>query len=99
MNYDASNPESLSETPERLSEPKTRSGSPAAAAKKRATEVLTPSQIRAAKLHDCGETVQFARASLGSDVGDHDVHYQNFVLVKGLSRNHGHGRLYYKYPL
>ena len=31
MNYQASNPESLSETPERLSETKTRSGSPAAA--------------------------------------------------------------------
>ena len=41
MNYQASNPESLSETPERLSETKTRSGSPAAAAKKRAAEVLT----------------------------------------------------------
>ena len=38
MNYQASNPESLSETPERLSETKTRSGS---AAKKRAAEVLT----------------------------------------------------------
>ena len=34
MNYQASNPESLSETPERLSETKTRSGSPAAAAAK-----------------------------------------------------------------
>ena len=43
MNYQASNPESLSETPERLSETKTRSGSPAAAAKKRAAEVLTSS--------------------------------------------------------
>ena len=41
MNYHASNPESLSETPERLSETKTKSGSPAAAAKKRAAEVLT----------------------------------------------------------
>ena len=47
MNYQASNPESLSknpeslsETPERLSETKTRSCSPAAAAKKRAAEVL-----------------------------------------------------------
>ena len=40
MNYQASNPESLRETPERLSETKTRSGSPAAAAKKRAAEVL-----------------------------------------------------------
>ena len=38
LNYQASNPESLSETPERLSEAKTRSGS---AAKKRAAEVLT----------------------------------------------------------
>ena len=40
MKYQASNPESLSETPERLSEleTKTRSGS---AAKKRAEEVLT----------------------------------------------------------
>ena len=38
MNYQASNSESLSETPERLSENKTRSGS---AAKKRAVEVLT----------------------------------------------------------
>ena len=37
MNYQASNPESLSETPERLSETKMRSGS---AAKKRAAEVL-----------------------------------------------------------
>ena len=35
MNYQASNPESLSETPERLSETTTRSGSPAAVAKKR----------------------------------------------------------------
>ena len=40
VNREASNPESLSETPERLSETKTRSGSPAAAAKKRAAEVL-----------------------------------------------------------
>ena len=39
MNYQASNPESLSKTPERLSETKTRSGS--AAKKKRAVEVLT----------------------------------------------------------
>ena len=38
MNYQASNPESLSETPERLRETKMRSGS---AAKKRAAEVLT----------------------------------------------------------
>ena len=38
MNYQASNPESLSETPERHSETKTRSGS---AAKKRVAEVLT----------------------------------------------------------
>ena len=38
MNCQASNPESLSETPERLSETKTRSDS---AAKKRAAEVLT----------------------------------------------------------
>ena len=37
MNYQASNPESLSEIPERLSETKTRSGS---AAKKRAAKVL-----------------------------------------------------------
>ena len=42
MNYQASNPESLSETPERLSETKTRSGSPAA--KKRAAEVLLLAQ-------------------------------------------------------
>ena len=41
MNYPSSNPESLSETPERLSETKTRSGPPPAAAKKRAAEVLT----------------------------------------------------------
>ena len=41
MNYQASNPESLRKTPERLSETKTRSGSaPEAAAKKRAAEVL-----------------------------------------------------------
>ena len=38
MNYQASNLESLSETPERLSETKTRSGS---AANKRAAEMLT----------------------------------------------------------
>ena len=66
MNYQASNPESLSETPERLSENKTRSSSPAAAAKKRAAEVLT--SCTAARLHDCSETVQFARASPGSEV-------------------------------
>ena len=57
MNYQASNPESLSKTPERLSETKTISGSPVAAAKKRAAEVLT-----------CSETVQFARAFPGSEV-------------------------------
>ena len=62
MNYQASNPESLSETTERLSETKTRSGSPAAAAKKRAAEVLTSCT------NDCSETVQFARASPGSEV-------------------------------
>ena len=39
--YIPGSPESLSETPERLSETKTRSGSLAAAAKKRAAEVLT----------------------------------------------------------
>ena len=39
MNYQASNPESLSKTPLRLSETKTRSGSTAAAAKKRAGRV------------------------------------------------------------
>ena len=53
MNYQASNPESLSETPERLSETKTRSGSPAAAAKKLAAEVLTSCTV--AKLFNlCG---------------------------------------------
>ena len=78
MNYQASNPESLSEIPERLSETKTRSGSPAAAAKKRATEVLT--SCTAARLHDCSETVQFALASPGSEViprgGERFTHYQ-----------------------
>ena len=62
MNYQASNPESLSETPERLSETKTRSGS---AAKKRVAEVLT-SCTRSCMT--CGETVKFARASPGSDI-------------------------------
>ena len=38
MNYQASNPEIFRETPERLSETKTKSGS---AAKKQAAEVLT----------------------------------------------------------
>ena len=38
MNYQASDPESLRETLERLSGTKRRSGSPAAAAKKRAAE-------------------------------------------------------------
>ena len=41
MNYQACNPESIRETPERLSEIKMRNGSPAAAVKKRAAEVLT----------------------------------------------------------
>ena len=82
MNYQASNPESLSETPERLSETKTRSGSPAAAAKKRAAvaEVLT--SCRSANfLHklehlDCKtvrETVQFARVPRGRE---RFTHYQ-----------------------
>ena len=81
MNYQDSNPESLSktperlsETPERLSETKTRSGSPAAAAKKRAAEVNFLHK------HDCGETVQFAWASPGRDViprgGDRFTHYR-----------------------
>ena len=61
MNYQASNPESLSETPERLSE-KTRSGS---AAKKRAEEVLTNLTARSCV---CGETIKFAQASPGSEV-------------------------------
>ena len=65
MNYQASNPESFSETPERLSETKTRSGS---AAKKRAAQVLTSCTNLTARSCDCGETVKFARASLGSDV-------------------------------
>ena len=67
MNYQASNPESLSETPERLSETKTRSDS---AAKKRAAEVLTSCTNLTASLvvHDSGETVKFARASPGSDI-------------------------------
>ena len=55
MNYQASNPESLSETPERLSETKTRSGSPAAAAKKQAAEVLTSGQTN--DLGNCGDAV------------------------------------------
>ena len=63
MNYQASNPE----TPERLSETKTRSGS---AAKKRAAEVLTSCTNLTARscMTRCGETVKFARASSGSDV-------------------------------
>ena len=77
MNYQASNPESLSETSERLSETKTRSGSPAAAAKKQATEVLTSCTNLS---HDCSSTVQFVRASPGSEViprgGEHFTHYQ-----------------------
>ena len=56
MNYQASNPESLSETPERLSETKTRSGSAASRTN------LT------ARSYDRGETIKFARASPGSDV-------------------------------
>ena len=85
MNYQASNPESLSETPERLSETKTRSGSPAAAAKKRAAEVLTSCTNLSSYLHDCGETVQFTRASPGSDViprgGDRFTHYQTLYQL------------------
>ena len=67
MNYQASNPESLSETPERLSETKTRSG---AAAKKRAAEVLTSCTNLTARscMTSFGETVKFARASPGSEV-------------------------------
>ena len=65
MNYQASNPESLSETPERLSETKTRSGS---AAKKRAAEVLPSRTNLTARSYDRGETIKFARASPGSDV-------------------------------
>ena len=100
MNYQDSNPESLSETPERLSENKTRSGSPAEAGEKRAAEMRTSctklEQGRQRQTKDCMTwwcTVQFARAFPGSDViprGDdrfthyRDVHYQNFVLVKGL---------------
>ena len=95
MDYQASNPESLSETSERLSKTKTRSGSPAAAAKKRAAVVLHFLH-KLEQLDDCGETVQFARASPGSDVIPDDLKspgvgtflpitmtfsYQNFVLV------------------
>ena len=58
MNCQASNPESLSETPERLSETKTRSDS---AAKKRAAEVLTSCTNLTARscMTSCGETVKF----------------------------------------
>ena len=96
MNYQASNPESLSETPERLSETKTRSGSPAAAAKKQAAEVLTSCTNLS---HDStvAKLFKFARASPGSEViprgGERFTHYQTLYqslpelrsLVKGLS--------------
>ena len=68
MNYQASNLENLSETPERLSVTKMRSGSPAAAAKKWAAEVHCTNLS-----NDCGETVQFAQASPGSDVIPDDL--------------------------
>ena len=48
MNYQASNPENLSETPERLSETKTKSGS---ATKNRAAEVLTSCTNLTARLY------------------------------------------------
>ena len=81
MNYQASNPESLSEAPERLSETKTRSGSPPAAAKKWAAEVLTScTNLNSYIAWLWGETVQFARESPGSDVihrgSDRFTHYQ-----------------------
>ena len=65
MNYQASNPECLSETPERLSKTKMRSGS---AAKKRAAEVLTSStNLTARSCIDCGETVKFVRSDVIPD--------------------------------
>ena len=93
MNYQASNPESLSETPERLSETKTRSGS---AAKKRAAEVLTSCTNLSRDCMTVVKLFKFARASPGSDIipGAATVlpitrpvsnHYQNFVLVKGIT--------------
>ena len=79
MNYQASNPKSLSETPERLSETKTRSGSPAAAAKKgaaakkQAAEVLTSCTNPQLNCSICA-------ASPGSEVipsdGERFTHYQ-----------------------
>ena len=77
MNYQASNPKSLSETPERLSETKTRSGSPAAAAKKRAAAKKQAAEV----LTSCTNlSSNFARASPGSEViprgGERFTHYQ-----------------------
>ena len=99
MNYQASNPESLSETPERLSETKMRSGSPAAAAaKKRAAEVLTScTNLSSYRLHDCSvvklfnlrghlqEVTYFPGAATVLPITrPFTNNYQNFVLVKGL---------------
>ena len=80
MNYQASNSKSLSETPERLSETKTRSGSPAAAAKKRAAAKKQAAEVLTSCTNLSSYTVQFARASLGSEViprgGECFTHYQ-----------------------
>ena len=80
MNYQVSNPKSLSETPERLSETKTRSGSPAAAAKKRAAAKKQAAEVLTSCTNLSSQTVQFAWASPGSEViprgGERFTHYQ-----------------------
>ena len=65
MNYQASNPVSLSETPERLSETKTRSGS---AEKERAAEVLTSCTNLTARLCMTVAKLLNLRGHLQSDV-------------------------------
>ena len=87
MNYQASNPESLSETPERLSETKTSCSKQTSS---RSANLLH--KLEQLHCRTVAKTFDLRRASPGSDViprggGDRfthyrDFHYQNFVLVR-----------------
>ena len=78
MNYQASNPESLSETQKGLDKKWFTSSSSKETSSRSANFLHKLEQLDC--LQDCGETVQFARASPGSDViprgGDRFTHYQ-----------------------
>ena len=106
MNYQASNPESLSETQKGLDKKWFTSSSSKETSSRSANFLHKLEQLDC--LQDCGETVQFARASPGSDViprgGDRFTHYQTLYQllpelrsrVKGTMDTRGVARIFLK---